>query len=93
MRLLNKSIVRIGRKRVEKMKVYELIQELCSYDADCEVEISCQLDKVDVDITDEDGEEKTVQVDFTSNSDVEVTSEKSYYRGTKEKVILSAYYE
>lgn len=93
MKLLSKPIVRIGRKRVEKMKVYELIQELCNYDADCEVEISCQLDKVDIDITDEDGEEKTVQVDFTSNSDVEVTSEKGYYTGMKEKVILSAYYE
>ena len=59
-----KWLTKVGRKRVENMKVYELIQELCNYDADCEVEISCQLDKVDVDITDEDGEEKNCSSRF-----------------------------
>ena len=75
------------------MKVYELIQELCNYDSDCEVKITCQLDKVEVDVVDEDGNELTVNVDFINNSDIEVTDEKSYYSGVKKKVILSAYYD
>ena len=73
------------------MKIYELIQELCNYDADCEVEISCELKDVEVSVM-VDNEEKEVAVNFEDTTDVEVSSTKSYYGSKKEKVILSAYF-
>lgn len=75
------------------MKVYELIQELCAYDADCEVEINCQLDKVAVYVEDENGDEKTVFVDFDDTSDIGVTDRKTSYSNSKKIVVLDAYYK
>ena len=75
------------------MKVYELIQELCNYDADCEVEIRAELDGVEVEIEEEDKKSETsILVHFDDTSDVDVTSVKSYYGSTKEKVMLSGYF-
>lgn len=84
-------IVNIRKGIGRKMKIYELIKELCEFDADCEVEIRCELDKVDVDIEDENGDEKTISVDFEDTCDVDVMSERVGYGSTrKEKCILRA---
>ena len=75
------------------MKVYELIQELCNFDADCEVEIKCELDGVEVELEEEDKkDENTVLVHFEDTSDIDVSSEKYYYGSKKDKVILEAYF-
>ena len=72
------------------MKVYELIQELTNFDADCEVEIQVTLDKVEITTEDEYGNEVTVKVDFDDNNDFDVTSKKSYYGNRKDTVVFEA---
>lgn len=72
------------------MKVYELIQELTNFDADCEVEINVILDKVEIETEDKYGNEVTVKVDFDDNNDFDVTSKKSYYGNRKDTVVLEA---
>lgn len=75
------------------MKVYELIKELCEFDANCEVEIRAELDGVEVEIEEEDKKSETsVLVHFDDTSDVEISSTRSYCSSKKEKVILSGYF-
>lgn len=75
------------------MKVYELIQELCNFDADCEVEIKVILDGVEVELEEEDKkDENIVLVHFEDTTDVDVSSKKSYYGSKKDKVILDCYF-
>ena len=76
-----------------KMKIYELIKELCEFDADCEVEIRCELDGTEVQIEEEDKKSETsILVHFEDTADIDIESVREGYL-RKEKCYLVAYFK
>lgn len=74
------------------MKIYELIRELCGFDADCEVEISCKLNGTEVEIEEEDKKSETsVLVHFEDTTDIDIECVREGHL-RKEKCYLVAYF-